>query len=161
MSRSTTPASPASDCPEYVVARESFDRYFDKPMPTSTFHDLVQKGKIIPFKHMRGRFLLNASLRRLGLREVSELPQPSSELSLEEIVRLAFSLIDPLLFPEPSWMLHREAISAKDAEHAIQIYDRHRDYIEDLDDPHAKIAYLHGVLDWASMMENGGAHQDR
>lgn len=153
MSRSSNPASSTSDVPEYVVSRESFDRYFDKPMPTSTFHDLVNKGKIIPFKHMRGRFLLNASLRRLGLREVSELPQPPSELSLEDIVRLAFSLIDPLLFSEPSWMLHREAIPAKDAEHAIQLYERHHLDVAAMDDPHTKLAYLQGVLDWASMME--------
>lgn len=153
MSRTTSSSTPSNDFPEYVVSRESFDRYFDKPMPTSTFHDLVNKGKIIPFKHMRGRYLLNASLRRLGLREVSELPQPPSELSLEDIVRLAFSLIDPLLFPAPSWMLHREAISAKDAEHAIQLYERHHFDVEAMDDPHAKLAYLQGVLDWASMME--------
>lgn len=29
---------------------ETFNRYFDKPLPSSTFHDLVNKGKIIPFK---------------------------------------------------------------------------------------------------------------
>jgi hypothetical protein len=43
--------------------------------------------------------------------------------------------------------------TAKDAEHAIQLFDRFRDDVEAFDDPHAKIAYLQGVLDWASMTE--------
>ena len=38
-------------------------------MARSTFHDFVNKGKIIPMKGIRGFYLLNASLSRLGLRE--------------------------------------------------------------------------------------------
>jgi hypothetical protein len=110
MSRSASNTKTTTDCPEYVVTREAFNRYFEKPMPTSTFHDLVKKGKITKFKPMRGHFLLNDSLRRLGLREVRELPKPPSARSLDDIVRLAFNLIDRNLFPEPSWLRHVEAI---------------------------------------------------
>ena len=59
-------------------------------MPRSTFHKRVEEGKIIPMKGMRGFYLLNESLRRLGLREVRELPKGGSTRSLEDIVRLAF-----------------------------------------------------------------------
>lgn len=149
MSRSTNSSTTSDDFPEYVVSRESFDRYFDKPMPTSTFHDLVNKGKIIPFKHMRGRFLLNASLRRLGLREVRELPKPPSELSLEDIVRLAFLLIDPLIFHAPSSLLNLEEISLKDADHAFRLAELHRIEVEAKNHVETKMAYFQGVLDWA------------
>ena len=59
-----------SDYPRFIVSREHFNRYFEKPLPTSTFHDLVNKGKIIPMEGMRGVYQLNNSLRRLGLPEV-------------------------------------------------------------------------------------------
>ena len=65
-----------SDCPEFIVTRQAFERYFDKPLPTSTFHDLVSKGTIIAVKQMRGFYYLHASLRRLGLKEVRALPKP-------------------------------------------------------------------------------------
>ena len=64
--------------PEFGVRREAIARYFDPPLANSTFHDLVNKGKIIPMKGIRGFYLLNASLRRLGLREV---PSPGKEAS--------------------------------------------------------------------------------
>lgn len=113
----------ASDCPEFIVSRGHFNRYFERPLPTSTFHDLVKKGKIIPMKDMRGFYLLNNSLRRLGLREVRELPKPPATRSLEDITRLAFTLIDRNLFPEPSWLLHVEAINVKDDDHAARLAD--------------------------------------
>jgi hypothetical protein len=76
---------------------------------------------------IRGFYLLNASLRRLGLREVPELPQPPSTPSLEDIVRLAFSVLDPDLFPKPSWMLN---VDAKDVDHAIRLVVKHRDTVQ-------------------------------
>ena len=156
MKQRSSPSPDAFDYPEFVVSREAFDRYFEKPMPTSTFHDLVHKGKIIPFKHMRGRFLLNASLRRLGLREVSELPRPPSELSLEDIVRLAFSMIDSDLFPRPRWMQNITSIPVKDLEHAHRLISILRGRVEKQESPQAKLAYLESVLDWASIMDRSG-----
>ena len=138
-----------SDCPEFVVKRESFNRYFEKPLPTSTFHKLVNEGRITRFKHMEGYFYLNDSLRRLGLREVRELPKPPSDRSMDDIVRLAFFLIDPKLFPEPSWLLAVEAIDLKDADHATRLADQHRDKVQAFEHVELKLAHFQGALDWA------------
>lgn len=145
-----------SDYPEFIVSREYFNRYFEKPLPTSTFHDLVNKGKIIPMKDIRGCYLLNTSLRRLGLAEVRELPTLASSRSLEEIVRLAFTLIDRDLFPEPSWLLFHEAIDLNDAEHARRIADHHRGRVESQGHVKLKLAYFQGVLDATAKMEAEG-----
>ena len=75
-----------------------FNQYFSPPLATSTFHDFVNKGKIIPMKGIRGFYLLNESLRRMGLREVRKIPTEENGLSLEDIVRLAFHIIDEELF---------------------------------------------------------------
>lgn len=53
--------------PKFVVTREFFDQFFEKPMPTGSFHDLVHKGKVIPWQLMRGCYYANESLCRLGL----------------------------------------------------------------------------------------------
>lgn len=155
----STPMSKAtsrtpSDAPEFVVRREVIGNYFDPPLATSTFHDLVNSGKIIPMKGMRGFYLLNASLHRLGLREVRELPRPTADRSLEDIVRLAFHIIDDELFPAPSWLLHVDGISSKDADHARTLADRHWDEVTSREHTPVKLAYFQGVLDWASMEES-------
>ena len=147
MKRSTTAATSPSDFPEFVATSEAFDRYFEKPLPTSTFHDLVKKGRITPFKHMRGHFMLNESLRRLGLKEVTELPKPPPEPRLEDIYRLAFTMIDDRLFPAPSWLLNVDGISAKDADHAARIASQHRKAIQALNHVELKLAYFQGSLD--------------
>lgn len=113
--------SPLTGNPEYAVRRETISRYFEPPLPRSTFHDFVNKGIIIPMKRLRGFYLLNASLSRLGLREVLKLPEAPAKRSLEDIVRLAFSLIDPLLFPPPAWLLAVEELDMKDADHARRV----------------------------------------
>jgi hypothetical protein len=151
MSRSATKT--ASDHPEFLVTREFFNRYFEKPLPRSTFHDLVSKGKITPFKDLKGFYELNASLRRMGLPQVRELPNPQS---MEDIVRLAFTLIDRNLFPEPSWLLTVEAIDMKVADHARLLADRHRDKVESFDHVALKLAYFQGVLDWPAMEKTEG-----
>ena len=156
MSRSAASSKTQEEYPEFVVTRETFNRYFEKPLPTSTFHDLVNKGKITPFKPMRGHYLLNDSLRRLGLRQVSALPQPPPAPGLEGIVRLAFTLIDRNLFPEPSWLLDVEAIDAKDADHARLLADRYRDKVMAYDHVALKLAYFNGVLDAAVKQDAEG-----
>jgi len=50
-----------------------------------------------------GFYRLNESRCRMGLREVASLPDVTRR-SAEDLVRLAFTLIDPDLFPAPSWM---------------------------------------------------------
>jgi hypothetical protein len=64
------------------------------------------------------------------------LPKPPAAPSLEDIIRLAFTLIDRDLFPAPSWLLPAEAIDIKDADHARRLADRHRDKVEALDHHH-------------------------
>jgi hypothetical protein len=146
-----SPAKPPSDYPEFGVRYETISRYFEPPLARSTFHDKVQDGTIVPMKGMRGFYLLNESLRRLGLREVRELPTEPESRSLEDIVRLAFTLIDRDLFPEPSWLLHVESIDVKDADHAMMLADRYREKVASLDSVQLKLAYFQGVLDWVSM----------
>lgn len=139
--------------PEIVVRREGFDSFFDPPLATSSFHDLVNKGKIVPMKGMRGFYLLNESLRKMGLPEVSEIPSAARNRSLEDIARLAFTLIDPRLFPAPSWLLTEEKISLVDAEHARRLADEHREKVEARNQTELKLAYFQGVLDAQMMMQ--------
>jgi hypothetical protein len=148
-----SPAKPPSDYPEFGVRYETISRYFEPPLARSTFHDKVQNGTIIPMKGMRGFYLLNQSLRRLGLREVRELPTEPESRSLEDIVRLVFTLIDHELFPAPSWLLHVEAIDLKDADHARKLADQYREKLASYDSIPLKLAYFQGVLDWVSMVE--------
>ncbi|MEI7908512.1 MAG: hypothetical protein WCK77_02645 [Verrucomicrobiota bacterium] len=82
-------------------------------MASSTFYDLVNKGKIVPMKGLRGLYCLNDSLRRLGLREVPSLPDVTRR-NAEDLVRLAFTLIDPDIFPVPSWMAREDPLDAQD-----------------------------------------------
>ncbi len=72
---------PPTGYPEFAVRQEIICRFFDPPMAKSTFHDFVNKGKIIPMKGIRGFYLLNASLSRLGLREVPSLPEMAATRS--------------------------------------------------------------------------------
>ena len=146
--------------PEFAVRREAISAYFHPPLPRSTFHDFVNKGTIIPMKGIRGFYLLNASLRRLGLREVPELPKDPTERSMEDIIRLAFSLIDPLAFPPPPWLLTVETIDMKDADHARRIADQHQAAVDALDNVYLKIAYQGGVLDAQVMSEEEQAWQE-
>jgi hypothetical protein len=107
-------------------------------------------------KGIRGFYLLNASLRRLGLREVRELPQPPSTPSLEDIVRLASTMIDPDLFPEPYWIQNVESIDAKDIDHAIRLVEQHRDTVQSYEQVELKLAYLQGVLDSVFIQADSG-----
>jgi hypothetical protein len=143
-----------SSLPEIVVRREGFDSFFDPPLATSSFHDLVNKGKIISMNGMRGFYLLNESLRRMGLPEVSALPSAVRKRSLEDLTRLAFTLIDPLLFPAPSWLLTEEKIALVDAEHARRLADEYREKVHALTNVHLKLAYFQGALDAQVMLEN-------
>jgi hypothetical protein len=145
--------------PEFAVRREGFDRFFDKPMPRSTFHDMVNRGTIVPMRGLKGFYKLNESLCRMGLKPVASLPDDPKERSTEEIVRLAFSLIDPLLFPAPSWLLSVSCISERDVSHAALLAEKHTHPVAALSSPIEKIHYLQGVLD-AFHMEAASAAGD-
>ena len=155
------PKSKLPDGPEFIVSREAFDRYFERPIPTSTFHDLVSKGKVVPWSEMRGRYYLNASLKRMGLPAVRELPTKPGALSLEDVFRYAFTLIDPLLFSEPPAMLTAEVIDASTVDHAKRIAIEHREIFEALSSTEEKQAYFAGVLDAQVVIENRGLPESR
>ena len=144
---------PNFDGPEYIVSREAFDHYFERPLPSSTFFDLVSKGEILAWPQMRGRYYLNASLQRLGLPTVAELPKAPSNRSVEDILRMAFALIDPVVFPTPPWLLASDAISAVVADHASRIAKQHRESVASLESTEGKLAYFGGVLDAQFMLE--------
>lgn len=141
------------DGPEFIVSREFFDRYFEQPLPQSTFHDLVNRGCIVPWGEMRGKFLLNASLSRMKLPVVNELPAEKSTQSLEDITRLAFTFLDPVLFPAPSWLLGEQVIDTVVCNHASCIAERHRTELEMYLSPQEKLSYFAGVLDASYLMD--------
>jgi len=144
---------PATGYPEFAVRREGFNQFFDPPLARSTFHDFVNKGTILPVKGIRGFYRLNESLRRLGLREVPSLPESASKHSTEDIIRLAFTTIDPIAFPAPSWLLTVEALDSKDLDHARLYAEQHQEHIDALGSIQEKLAYLSGVLDAVVMRE--------
>jgi excisionase family DNA binding protein len=88
-----------------------------------------------------------------------------SKRSTEDILRLAFSMIDPMVFPAPAWMLVEDDLDPRDADHARLVADRHRESIGRLTSIEEKIGYAGGVLDAQLMMDaemrsgtgNGGA----
>ena len=145
--------TPPTGYPEFAVRRDGFDRYFDKPLPRSTFHDLVKKGIIIPLKVIKGLYKLNDSLRRMGLREVPSLPEPLPKRSAEDIARLALTMIDPVAFPSPSWMLNVEALDLLDVDHARLIAAQNAEYINGLETIELKNAAGAGVIDGHVMIE--------
>ena len=69
MSQSSSKSQPTG-YPEFGVRRATISSFFSPQLASSTFHDLVKKGRIVPIKGLRGFYRLNDSLRRLGLREV-------------------------------------------------------------------------------------------
>jgi hypothetical protein len=66
--------------PDFAVRREVIEGYFEPKIGRSTFFDLVESGKIVRVKGLRGYYRLNESLRRLGLPVVQEprLKKPST-----------------------------------------------------------------------------------
>ena len=143
---SRSPKDPPTGYPEFAVRRERFNQFFDPPLARSTFHDFVNKGKILPVKGIRGFYRLNESLSRMGLREVASLPDVTRR-SAEDLVRLAFTLIDPEIFPAPSWMAREDPLDAQDVHHALRIAEQHRASVEALPTAQEKLAFLAGALD--------------
>ena len=79
---------------------------------------------------------------------------------MEDIIRLAFSLIDPLAFPPPSWLLTVETIDMREADHARRVADQHQAAVDALDNVYLKIAYQGGVLDAQVMSKDEQALQE-
>ena len=147
--------SPDSEAnyPEYAVRRETISSYFHPPLAASTFHDLVNKGKILPVKGLRGFYRLNESLKRLGLREVPHPPSEHASRSTVDIVGLALTLVDPDTFPAPSWALCEAELDPRDLDHARVVADLHRESILALPTFQERAGYAAGVLDAQTMMD--------
>jgi len=142
----------AHDGPEFIVTRELFNRYFEKPLPPATFYDKVDEGIILPWSGIKGRYFLNASLRRMGLPPERALPVVKIR-NREDLVRLAFSGIDPLLFPPPSWLLDVDVINISDVAKAHLLEDRYRDRVRGYHDHRLQLAYFQGALDAAHLID--------
>jgi hypothetical protein len=142
--------------PDFAVSREVFMRYIEPPIGKTKFHDLVNKGQVLKARGLRGYYLLNESLQRLGSREVRELPKAPKARSLEDIARLAFTLIDPVIFPAPPWLLAVDVMDVRDFVHAEGLADNHRQQVEALEIAAEKLHYFAGVLDAQVMIEADG-----
>ena len=141
-----------STFPEYAVRRETISAYFQPPLARSTFHSLVNQGKIVPLEGLKGFYKLNASLRLLGLRETAKLPNETKR-TVSEIIQLAFHLIDPVVFPSPTWLLVADELTVSEADHGRRVADQHRDAISALPSSDEKHAYFAGVLESQQLME--------
>ena len=71
----------------------------------------------------------------------------------EEILRMAFTQINSLVFPAPAWMLGVEELDQRDVDHAAVLATLHRETVEALESAEEKVAYLGGVLDAQAMLE--------
>ena len=140
-------ASDPSRHPEFAVNRETISSFFNPPLAKSTFYDMVSSGKVVAMKGIKGMYLLNQSLKRLGLREVSALPEKKSSRSMKEIIRLAFSLLDPAIFPTPSWVIFSEETPFRDQQQAEELAELFREDLESLKSPAERVQFLAGVLD--------------
>ncbi len=141
-------ASNSSDnSPEFAVSRETISAFFHPPLAKSTFYDLMTQGKITPMEVPKGMYKLNATLKRLGLKPVAALPRKTSERSIQDIVRFAFSLLDPKTFPTPSWVMYCDDIPFRDQQQAIEMADLFRADLESFRFSSERSSYAAGVLD--------------
>ncbi len=72
---SPNPPNRSPSGPISAVRYETTSGNFDKPLPRSTFHDMVNRGTIVPMKGLKGFYKLNESLCRMGLKPVPSLPE--------------------------------------------------------------------------------------
>lgn len=98
-------------------------------------------------KGIRGFYRLNESLKRLGLREAPCLPVDASKRSIEDIFRLALTMIDPTIFPMPPWAIVQEEWDLQEIDHAKHLAEMHWEAIESLESFQEKVAYVAGALD--------------
>lgn len=142
--------------PEYAVRKETICDFFSPPMPSSTFHDRVTAGIIVPIKGIRGFYKLNDSLRRLGLREVAELPNKVTRRSTEDIIRIAFNGMDSAVFPAPTWFHETDALHGADADLATLLMERYTEHVQSFETDSEKQHFFQGVLDVDYILKKNG-----
>jgi len=103
-----------AEVPEYAVDRETLMAFFRPPVSESTFYKLQKEGYIMPVEAVSGRYRLNLSLTRLGLKPVTELPKTDDESARRDrVVRLGLWLMAPDLIERPPWLLTRDPTDAE------------------------------------------------
>lgn len=132
--------------PDYAVRREKLMGFFDPPVGKTTFHDLVHRGKVVPVDGLKGYYLLNESLVRLGMKPVQDLPRADLP-TIEDLVRLALWLIEPDLFILP-WRFQSALpdLSTTEGRYVVELVVRHAVEIRQLPTDQERIAYGDGVL---------------
>ena len=138
--------------PEFAVDRDTLIGFFHPPIGKSTFHDLVGKGLILQVKGLSGFYRLNESLVRLGLRPVASLPKSKSR-SGEDLLRWAFAMIDPVMLPEPPWVLLASPTEVE-KQAAMLMASVHRPHLEGISSVEEKQAYAAGGLDGQVMLDS-------
>ena len=137
--------------PEFAVSRDTIRSFFHPEISTSTFHDFVKNGVVIPVDGLRGFYKLNESLLRLGLRPVSSLPTKNTRSSAD-MLRLAFSMIEPRLFPTPGWAL--DCAFDPFQEDALKyLVLTHGSFLATLKFDEEKLGYLAGAIDAYDKLE--------
>jgi hypothetical protein len=79
---------------------------------------------------------------------------------MDDIVCLAFTMLDPEVFPPPAWMLFEDELHPRDKDHARFIADLHRNAFQALPTFQEKVAYAAGVLDAQALMDAEGCLRD-
>lgn len=91
--------TPPTGYPEFGVRWETIGSFFSPPLASSTFYDLVNKGKIVPMKGLRGFYCLNDSLRRLRLPQPGHCSSAYTQQSRYAVVAILAKFGDQLRRP--------------------------------------------------------------
>lgn len=122
-------------------------KFFAPPISDTKFYELVNSGKVVQIKGVKKYYALNESLKRLGLREVERPLIFESKRPLEEIARLAFWIIDPDHFLEPSWASEEHELNENETRIAAEIIETHESNLLSFENPALRIQYAQGVID--------------
>jgi len=140
--------------PDFAVRREVIEKYFEPKLARSTFFDLVENGKIVRVKGLRGYYRLNESLRRLGLPSVQQPKIDRSSgntVSDQAIADIALSSCMPDQLPAPSELLCRE-LSADVILKVARLRWAYSEALAGINAPDERLHFAQGVRDAAALM---------
>ena len=144
-----------ADFPERAVDPEIIMRFFAPPIGKSTFYDLVAKGRIVPLKHVRGRYRLNESLARLGMPPVRELPTTPDPTEREQrLVAFALHLAAPDIVAAPSWLLDDDDLTVAEKSHVVLTALQVDFEMRDITGQQERLGFVQGVLDAFHLVHN-------
>ena len=122
------------------------------PIGKTKFHELVHEGKVVRAPTGKGRYLLYATCRNLGLEVPAELGlEVPAELDAavgrprQDVMRWAFSMIDPKIFPTPGWAIGGESFPEYSR---AKLYAQYLEpTVMKLGPAPKKLAFLAGLID--------------